>query len=183
MRQVSSDVMIYEICLTPIRQSSARASGPWLFSAEDVQNSMARNPCPHVSFAAPIKQHVTRSYRLTRISEEAERQVEGTTGSQWRGNQTVKGDAQPFLGWDWQRGHRGMEDGTMTWGTWENVPPNVGTPVSQLEQCSYNTANIPKIHTTFSHMFLVMCTFQSPRQKSKCTCPSKMLWFTLYHAD
>ena len=97
MRQVSSDVMIYEICLTPIRQSSARASGPWPFSAEDVQNSMARNPCPHVSFAAPIKQHVTRSYRLTRISEEAEHQVDGTTGSQWRGNQTVKGDAQPFL--------------------------------------------------------------------------------------
>ena len=159
------------------------ATCSWPFSAEDAQNSMARNPCPHVSFAAPTKWHVTRSYRPTRISKEAEHQVEGTTGSQWRGNQMVKGDVQPFLGWDWQKGHRGMEDGTTTWGTWENVPPTVGTLVSQLEWCSYDTANIPKIYATFSHMFSVVCMFRFPRQKSKCTCSSKILWFTLYHTD
>ena len=93
MRQV-----IYEICLTPIRQSSARESGPWPFSTEDAQNSTVRNPFLHVSFAPPTKRHVTRSYRPARISKEAEHRVEGTTGSQWRGNQMAKGDAQSFLG-------------------------------------------------------------------------------------
>ena len=78
----------------------------------------------------PVKETSSEYQSCARIGKEMEHRVAGMTGSQWRGNKVAKGDAKPFINWSWERGHRGMEDGTTARGTRANIPPNVETLVS-----------------------------------------------------
>ena len=114
-----------------LHKFSNNSSGVWCFWHYYYShlNRWTRNNW-HPLAPMSVKETSSEYQSCARIGKETEHRVAGTTESQWRGNQAAKGYAEPFINWSWERGHRGMEDGTTARGTRANIPPNVETPVS-----------------------------------------------------